>query len=126
MKRFVAAMVILAIAVGGSIWMNVYVKNRVEELVELAETLAETAKTKDMDDAQSALDELENLWEKSTTPLHMFVIHRELTEIELNLHMLGSYLDGENWALFREGTVRIKESLEHILHTQEMSLRNVF
>jgi len=126
MKRFVAAVIIFVIALTSAIGSNVLVKKRIEVLTDDTQALIKAVVTKDEDTVREKLKVLIESWEKSDTILHMFVVHREMTEFELNVYAIEEYLNGGDWELIRECSVRMQEALTHIQHSQKLSLRNVF
>ncbi|MDR1410193.1 MAG: DUF4363 family protein [Oscillospiraceae bacterium] len=126
MKRFVAAIIVLGLTATAAISAHLLVNHKINELKQVAEVTVQAAEVKDKDRAQAILNKLSGLWEKSDTALHMFVIHREMGEVELTIRALKEYLQGEDWELFREGSVRLLEGLEHIQHSQKISWGNVF
>jgi hypothetical protein len=126
MKRFVAAIVILGLAALAAVCSHLLILQRINGLKEEARDVIQAALEKDTERAGSELDTITQSWEKANTALHMFVIHREMGEVELNLRALREYLHGGDWELFRETSVRLLEVLEHMQHSQEISLGNVF
>ena len=126
MKRIIAALIVFAIAAAVAVSSNILVLKRVEVLSGDTRVLVEAAETKNQESARAGLERLNTSWEKSDTILHMFVIHREMNEVELSVHALEEYLNGGDWELFREGSVRMLEALAHIRHSQELSLKNIF
>ncbi|MDR3345415.1 MAG: DUF4363 family protein [Oscillospiraceae bacterium] len=126
MKRFAAALVVFALAASAAISSHLLVNYQIEELKKEAAATMQAAEDKDKPQAQASLDSLRRSWEKADTALHMFVVHREMSEIELTIRALDEYLAGGDWELFREGSVRLLEALEHMRHSQEISFGNVF
>ena len=126
MKRLIAAIIIFVIAASGAVTSNIYVSKHIDLLLADTQTLIDAAETEDKETATNGVKKLEESWDESQTFLHMFVIHREMNDIELNVYALAEYLEEGEWALFREMTVRIQQTLKHIEHSQQLTLSNVF
>jgi hypothetical protein len=126
MKRFVAAIVVLGLISAAALGAHFWVRHKIGELQGLARELVLAAQEGDEPAARQALDAYGTAWGRADKLLHMFVVHREMSELEQGGKALEEYLGGGDWELFREGSVRVLQGLEHMLHSQELNLGNIF
>ncbi|MDR0884154.1 MAG: DUF4363 family protein [Oscillospiraceae bacterium] len=126
MKRFIAALVVLSLTVACAVTTQFLVLRKVDTLQEEARELVTLSAEEDPQALRAALTKLEHSWDKADRLLHMFVVHRELGEVELTLPAMDEYLQNGDEELFRESSVRLLEALEHIGHSTKINLGNIF
>lgn len=125
MKRVIAAVVILIIAVGSSIVVYCGIISRVDSLLETArhtrDAVVESGETD-----QGQTDVLMKEWEDSEHFMAAFLPHSELDDIEIGIRNIENYHTQKLTDEYLEELNGCINRLEHIKESEKPSFKNIF
>lgn len=125
MKRVVAAVAILIIAVGSSIGVYCGIISRVDSLLETArqtrDTVVESGETN-----REQTDMLMKEWKNSEIFMAAFLPHSELDDIEIGIRNIENYHTQKLTDEYLEELNGCINRLEHIKESEKPSFKNIF
>lgn len=125
MKRIIAAVVILIIAVGSSIGVYFGIISRVDSLLETAcqtrDKVVESGETN-----REETDRLKKEWEDSEIFMAAFLPHSELDEIEIGIRNIENYHTQKLTDEYLEELNGCINRLEHIKESEKPVFKNIF
>ena len=125
MKRVIAAVVILIIAVGSSIGVYCGIISRVDSLLETARhTRDDVVESGETDQGQT--DVLMKEWEDSEHFMAAFLPHSELDDIEIGIRNIENYHTQKLTDEYLEEMNGCINRLEHIKESEKPSFKNIF
>ncbi len=126
MKRFVAALVIMALVCATCIYCSVSLNRRLQELHAGVSTLLDETQRGKSETLTEKNRNVQALWEKHDAFLHVLMAHRSMDELELNIRILGEQEQDAELTTFRESCERAKMILENMMDAERISLKNIF
>lgn len=124
MKRFVAALVLLAFTLSLSIGAQIVFFKKTEALIESLESLC--AAVDRGEGEQRALDNTKSVWQRSKKTLHILLVHRTMDEIEININSLEEYLKAGDTEALREACTQALMQVENLRDAGRVTIENIF
>lgn len=125
MKRVVAAVAILIIAVGSSIGVYCGIISRVDSLLETARQTRD-AVVQSGETNREQTDMLMKEWEDSEIFMAAFLPHSELDDIEIGIRNIENYHTQKLTDEYLEELNGCINRLEHIKESEKPSFKNIF
>ncbi|HAY73725.1 MAG TPA: hypothetical protein DCY31_07815 [Ruminococcaceae bacterium] len=125
MKRIIAALAILIIAFGSSVWIYLKIISTVDELTEIAEeirnTVNERGKTNYIETKRFS-----DAWDKAENFMVSFLPHSELDDIEIGIKNIANYHGQGLTDEYLEELNNVINRLEHIKESEKPTVKNIF
>lgn len=125
MKRIIAAVAILLIAVGSSAGIYFKIIKKVDELTltasEIREGVCQSGKT-NYDDTKR----LSESWDKAERFMVSFLPHSELDDIEIGIRNIENYHEQGLTDEYLEEINSVINRLEHIKESEKPTIKNIF
>ncbi len=126
MKRFIIALVLLAVAVSVSIGAQVIFFKKTDVLINSMNNLLTTVDTGNRKDIKENLDAVMKDYKKSEKILHVLLIHSSMDEIEININSLSEFLSVGDMESFRQSCTEALRQLENLQSASKLTVENIF
>ena len=123
MKRFVTALILLALTIAMSIGAQVMFSKKTDALIESLDSLLTAVDNGEGE--KQALDNTKETWQKSKRMLHILLVHRSMDEIEININSLEKYLEAGDEEALRESCTEALMQLENLRDAGRITIENV-
>ena len=123
--RLGVAIGLIVLSVGFALYCILRVNTAAEELTHALET-AMAAALEQSPDWPAATEEVQRLWQRERSFLHILLPHANLNELEWAIGALPMYLELGDHALFIEHSIRGLQCLNTIREMERPSLGNIF
>ena len=111
MKRLVISVIILVSTVLFALWGNLYIKNSLNELIEVSKR----------DDY-----EIYELWQKKKERLSIMLKHEDVDEVTEEAENMKFYLEEGNTEEAQNSKIKITSLLDSILQGEKTNMGNIF
>lgn len=124
MKRFVAALVLLAFTLTLSIGAQIIFFKKTGELIESLDSLRSAIDRGEGE--ERALENAKSVWQNSKKMLHILLVHRTMDEIEININSLEEYLKAGDTEALREACTQALMQVENLRDAGRVTIENIF
>lgn len=124
MKRFAAALVLLAFTLTLSVGAQIMFFKKTEVLIESLDTLR--AAIDRGEGEKAALENTKSVWRNSKKLLHILLVHRAMDEIEININSLSEYLEAGDTEALREACTQALMQVENLRDAGRVTIENIF
>lgn len=125
MKRIIAALVLLAVALLISTFSLIVTASVTKSISAEAKKL-ELLLSKEDPASLSAYEELEKQWKRDHKILTTYISHQHLESIERNIVLLGKYIRSSNYDAAEVICADISASAQHLYHSEKPEIQNIF
>ncbi len=124
MKRFVAALVLLAFTLTLSIGAQIIFFKKTGDLIESLDMLRSAIDRGEGE--ERALENTKSVWQNSKKMLHILLVHRTMDEIEININSLEEYLKAGDTEALREACTQALMQVENLRDAGRVTIENIF
>lgn len=125
MKRLIAGIIILLIAVGSAVTINLKICKNIDHLTEIAVSVRENVeKSEETDSRQTKL--LTDGWTQMESFMAAFLPHSELDDIEIGIKNIENYHKQGLTDEYLEELNGCINRLEHIKESEKPVFKNIF
>lgn len=125
MKRLIAGIIILLIAVGSAVTINMKICKNIDHLTEIAVSVRENVeKSEETDTRQTKL--LTDGWTQMESFMAAFLPHSELDDIEIGIKNIENYHKQGLTDEYLEELNGCINRLEHIKESEKPAFKNIF
>lgn len=125
MKRVIAAIVIMAIMLGGGTGILLWLHHGVYDLLDDIALAEQQVLEGDYETAFTTLDQAREDWREDEIYFSRLLRHRELDTVTVSLEALPSYLQYRDYASFFASTSQAKRMILHIWESELPSWNNL-
>lgn len=125
MKRVVAAVVLLGIAVITSVWAGIIFKSDMNALLQSLQSVVDSAESDSDEVLSEKTDELIALWNKSSGILHSLVMHEGMDDVEENITALPLLLEHSDREEFKNKCIESINQIKNLLNAEKLNFENI-
>lgn len=126
MKRIIAAVLLLACAIGSSVWAEHAFKVRMEGLLTTLDTIIQCAETDTESELMLKTENLLLQWQKSSGVLHSLVMHDGMDDFEENITSLPLVLRYSDREEYKNKCIEAVNKIENLLNSEKLNFENIF
>lgn len=126
MKRIIAAVLLLACAVGSSVWAEYIFKVRMEGLLITLDTIIQSAESDTESELMLKTENLLLQWQKSSGILHSLVMHEGMDDFEENITSLPLLLQYSGREELKNKCIEAVKKIENLLNSEKLNFENIF
>lgn len=125
MKAFVAAMIMLAVLLGGGVLYGDTVHRITAGMLECSNEINIAIEEENYDKIQQSVDRLNMMWEEKHPLLSALVDHADLMDVSSALSQMQVYIKSGNYANANAQNAYVIEGLKEISSSDNLSLENL-
>lgn len=126
MKRAAAAAVLLAVALGASLWGQWQMRHDTNELAETVQKIQAETAAGHPDAAEATAEQLLAQWEDTSRRLCLILNHTALGECQRIIVLLPQLCREENTADTLRACELLQYQLAHLVRSEELRWENIF
>lgn len=126
MKRIIAAVLLLACAIGSSVWAEHAFKVRMEGLLTTLDTIIQCAESDTESELMLKTENLLLQWQKSSGVLHSLVMHDGMDDFEENITSLPLVLRYSDREEYKNKCIEAVNKIENLLNSEKLNFENIF
>lgn len=125
MKRIYIALALIAASVITAVASHSVLERRIVSLTEGLYSLIDLSESAKPSELKKETEKFCLLWEKSSSAMHIFIIHSEMDNIEICITSLPDLLECDNLEEFRLSCIKAIGELKNLLDSEKLSLDNI-
>lgn len=125
MKRIVAAILLIALSVGGSVLVVCCIQEKSDKILKLMERDRELVITSQTTDKNRA-NEIKEEWESVESFMSAFLPHSEIDSVEIGIRCLENYDEQGLCDEYLETLNDCINTLNHVKESEKILLKNIF
>lgn len=125
MKRVIAAVLLLGVAVGVSVWTNYVFESKMNSLASMLDIIIDCTETADDHELIEKTEKLIAQWHESSGILHSLVMHEGMDDVEENITALPHILEHSDREEFRNKCIEAINQIENLLNSEKLKLENI-
>ncbi|MEQ8201051.1 MAG: DUF4363 family protein [Syntrophomonadaceae bacterium] len=126
MRLLIGVLATLIILISSGIWINDWLSDSSDHLVEQIEAVSRQVEAGDWSAASAEVGQLERKWDKEAKWWPVFMEHQEIDNIEFSLARCKEYVSSQDHALAAGQLSEIRLMIEHIPRKEEINIENIF
>ena len=127
MKETIIIITILTIIIGGDLFINRYLKNSSQNLIEYLKDLKYKIKNNvDSEELTKESKKIYNKWQETEEKWAIIVLHSELDQIETSLIKMKTEIEEDNLDIALEELETSIFLINHISEKEKFCLKNIF